>query len=144
MQKIIAIEIGGQWVAVDVLKIIDVVRTPHTTPVPSSYAWVTGIQNLRGRLVTALDLCAWLEITRDQQPYKMSIILEHSGDHYSLLADRVGDVFDIEPADIRDNPRSLAIGWAELSEGVISLPGIGFVLMLSINRLLCSMTKQAA
>jgi purine-binding chemotaxis protein CheW len=144
MQKIIAIDVGGQWAAIDVLKIIDVVRTPHTTPVPCSHAWVSGIQNLRGRLVTALDLCAWLDIKRDHQPYKMSIILQHRGDHYSLLADRVGDVFDIAPADIRENPRSLAVGWAELSDGVISLPGIGFVLMLSIDLLLTAMTKQAA
>ncbi len=144
MIKIITVDVGGQWLAIPVQHIIDVVRTPHMTRVPCNEAWVRGVQNLRGRLVTALDLCAWLGMPDLQQTQRMSVIVQHGTEHFSLLANRVGDVFDIRDDDIRPNPRTLATGWAEISLGVVELPDIGFVVVVAIDTLLAAITRQAA
>jgi purine-binding chemotaxis protein CheW len=144
LQKIIAIEIGGQWLAIPALKIIDVVRTPATTRIPCIKPWIAGVQNLRGRLVTALDLYAWLDLQTGDNIARMSIILQFGIEHYSLLANKIGDVFDISTEDVKPNPRSLSVGWSEISDGVIELPGIGLVMMVSVDRLLGTMTKLAA
>ena len=92
--------------------------------------------NLRGRIVTAVDLRRRLGLSARQagaQP--MSVVVEHGGELYALLADTVGEVVPL-PASERDaNPPTLDPLWRDVSRGVHRRDG-ELLILLDVDRVL--------
>jgi purine-binding chemotaxis protein CheW len=92
--------------------------------VPLAPALVSGLLNLRGHIVTAIDLRRCLELRErpaGQQP--VNVILRSDGGSVSLLVDRVGDVIEVDDADRSPAPRTLRGRLGELVRGVHKLDG---------------------
>ena len=83
--------------AIDVDHVQEVVRPMPTTPVPLTSEVVDGLVNLRGQIVTAVDLRSRLELPRreDAEP-SASLIVRTSCGLISLRVDRLGDVLDFD------------------------------------------------
>ena len=83
---------------------------------------VRGIMNLRGQIVTAIDLRTRLGLPgrpEDQQP--MNVVLMDGGGMISLLVDRIGDVVDVEDALFEPPPETLRGIARELIVGAFKL-----------------------
>jgi purine-binding chemotaxis protein CheW len=114
----VTLELCGQWIGIAVENVRDVLKTPAITPVAGAPGWIRGVINLRGSIVTAIDLKAWLGLPQDSGAAAISVITEYNAEYYTLLVDRAGDVIRIDPTQTLTNPPTLNARWQELSSGV--------------------------
>jgi purine-binding chemotaxis protein CheW len=100
--------IDGFFYGVEVGKVQEVLRPQEMTPVPLAPAVVMGLINLRGQIVTAIDLRRRLgrsERPEGQQPINVVLRTDHGA--VSLLVDEVGDVVEVEDSDFERPPETL-------------------------------------
>ena len=133
---VLTLTVGGQPCGVPVLVVRDVLGTQTITPIPLAPAEIEGAMNLRGRIVTAVDLRRRLGLPpRPDGAQPMSVVVEHGGELYSMLADAVGDVVPLSAADRAPNPPTLDPVWRDVSRGVHRRDGQLLILM-DVERLL--------
>lgn len=108
--------VAGAHFAVRAVEVRDVLRLQSLTPVPLAQKEVAGLINLRGHVVTAIDLATRLGLPASGA--RMSIVIERGNEAYCFIVDAVGDVIGIESADVEVNPASMDQRWVGLSRGV--------------------------
>jgi purine-binding chemotaxis protein CheW len=132
----LTLTVAGQTCGVPVLVVRDVLGPQTITRIPLAPPEVAGSLNLRGRIVTAVDLRRRLHLPPrepDQQP--MSIVVEMAGELYSMLADGVGEVIPLHSQDSAPNPPTLDPLWREVSRGVHRRDG-QLLIVLDVERIL--------
>jgi purine-binding chemotaxis protein CheW len=135
-ELVLTLTVGGQDCGVPVLAVRDVLGPQTITPIPLAPAEIEGAMNLRGRIVTAVDLRRRLALPpRPDGAQPMSIVVEHGGELYSMLADAVGEVVPLSSADRAPNPPTLDQLWREVSRGVHKRDG-QLLILLDVERLL--------
>jgi purine-binding chemotaxis protein CheW len=116
--------VADQQLAIPATVVRDVLRLPKLTPVPLAPADVAGLMNLRGHIVTAVDLSARLGFgSQDPEQRRMAIVIAHGTETLSLVVDAVGDVQLIANDNIGPNPASMPQVWQGISNGVFSCAG---------------------
>lgn len=113
---------GGQLCGIPVLAVRDVLGPQAITRIPLAPPEVAGSLNLRGRIVTAIDLRRRLGVGSAPAD-SMSVVVEHQGELYSLLVDAVGEVLRLDAESRERNPPTLASEWRTLSAGIFRLSG---------------------
>jgi purine-binding chemotaxis protein CheW len=128
--------IGGQLFGIPIARVQDVFLPSRMTRVPLASPEIAGLLNLRGRIVTALDMRRRLAMpAADPAQQPMAIGIECKGESYGLLIDVIGEVIKL-PADSReDNPVNLDARLAHVSSGVHRLDG-KLMVVLDIERVL--------
>jgi len=121
-QQFLTVFLGSQMFGIPVPHIQDVLGPQILTRVPLAPVSVEGILNLRGRIVTAINIRKRLnEKPAEGKQKNMSVVLEHEAELFSLLVDRVGDVLTIENKELEDVPVTLNPKWREVSSGVCQI-----------------------
>lgn len=93
---------------VDVLSVQEVLRYQHMTPVPRAPHVIEGLINLRGQIVTALDMRRRLQLpVRKDGETPMNIVIRRTDGAVSLLVDEIGDVLPVNTAEYEDPPDNL-------------------------------------
>lgn len=89
--------LGDLHLGLDVLSIQEVIKCPALAPVPLAPDSIEGLLNLRGQILTAIDLRRQLGLPRDSDPGfgKMLIIVRTRSVEAALLVDSVGEVLDV-------------------------------------------------
>ncbi len=124
----LTILIAGQRFGIPILQVQDVLGEQNVTNVPLAPPEVAGSLNLRGRIVTAIDVRRRLGISpieRDtaEAEKEMSVVVENDNELYSLIIDEVGDVLSLEDETFENNPATLDPMWREVSQGIYRLDG---------------------
>jgi purine-binding chemotaxis protein CheW len=133
---VLTITVGGQACGVPVLAVRDVLGTQSITPIPLAPPEVEGAMNLRGRIVTAVDLRRRLGLpARRPDARPMSVVVEYGGELYAMLADAVGDVVPLPAAGRDANPPTLDPLWRDVSRGVHRRDG-ELLILLDVDRVL--------
>ena len=97
---------------------------------------IAGSLNLRGRIVTAIDVRHRLQLPPATEGVaRMSVVTEQNGELYALLVDQVSEVLTLHDMDFEQNPPTLPPVWAEHSKGVYRLDG-KLLVVLDVSRLL--------
>jgi len=131
----VTIHLAGQLCGIPVLSVHDVLSSQKITSIPLSPPAVAGVLNLRGRIVTAIDLRTRLGLeAREEDVESMSVVIEHEGEPYSLLIDKVGDVLSFPDEVFERNPVTLDPCWQEVSSGIIRLDG-ELLVILDVEKL---------
>lgn len=135
-EDFVTLTIAGQLFGIPVLQVRDVLGPQRITRVPLAPPEVAGSLNLRGRIVTAIDVRTRLGLTAasDGSP-GMSIVVDLKGELYSLMVDSVGEVLSLSVADFERHPPTIEARWREVSVGVYRLKS-SLLIKLDINRLL--------
>lgn len=113
--------VADQLVGLPIGRVRDVFAVPSLTPVPMAPADIAGLLNLRGRVVTALDLRRRLGLPPSPAAAgddRMAVGLEAGPDLFGLLVDGVGGIVTASADDLVPPPRHLAPAWAELTRAV--------------------------
>ena len=132
----LTLAVAGQACGVPVLVVRDVLGPQVITRIPLAPPEVAGSLNLRGRIVTAVDLRRRLGLPMrapDVQP--MSIVVEMAGELYSMLADSVGEVVPLRQEESSANPPTLDPVWRDVSRGVHRRDG-QLLIVLDVERVL--------
>ncbi len=119
----LTIMIAEQRFGIPVLQIEDVLGEQSVTNIPLAPPEVAGSLNLRGRVVTAIDVRRRLGMDpcKDGEATGMSVVVEHDNELYSLIIDRVGDVLTLKEDMFENNPPTLDSVWREISGGIFRL-----------------------
>ena len=137
-EKLVTFKINDQSFGIPILQVQDIVEPRMITPVPLAPSAIAGVMNLRGRIVTVINLrrCLGLE-DRPESERKMSITVEYKGDLYTMLVDDIGDVCDLSQRDFENPPATLAEGLRQLCTGVYRLKD-DLLVVLDVDRVLDS------
>ena len=119
----VTVMIGGQLFGLPISRVQDVFMPDRLTRVPLSHPDIAGVLNLRGRIVTAIDMRVRLGIAKDGTKAPMAVGIESKGESYGLLIDSVGEVLKLSPDSREQNPINLDPRWARVSGGVHRLDG---------------------
>jgi purine-binding chemotaxis protein CheW len=132
----ITVTIGSQLFGLPIEGVHDVFRLTGMTPVPMSRKEIAGVLNMRGRIVTAIDMRRRLDLgEREANESPMAVGIEHRGESYGLVIDEVGDVLRLPVANIEPNPVNLDPRWGRVSSGVQRLEG-NLLVILDVARIL--------
>ena len=133
--EFVTMTIAGQLFGIPVLQVQDVLGPQRIARIPMAPPWVAGVLNLRGRIVTAIDVRRRLRMPESELPgAAMSVVVEHSGERYSLLVDEVGEVMVCRADRIGPNPSTLDPVWQEISKGIVQLDD-RLMIILQVQRL---------
>ncbi len=112
------------FLGIDVLKVQEILLYQEMTPVPLAHPVISGLINLRGQVVTAMDLRLRLGLTeRDPEQLPMNVIVQTKGDTVSLLVDEIGDVVEVEDSAFEPPPETIKGAIRKLIDGVYKLDG---------------------
>jgi purine-binding chemotaxis protein CheW len=124
-------EAGGQFATffvddllfgVEVLRVQEVLRYQEMTSVPRAPEVIEGLINLRGQIVTAIDMRRRLGLAPragDRSP--MNMVVRSDDGAVSLLVDEIGDVLEVEEGAFEEAPENVDAGIRELTTGMYKL-----------------------
>ena len=111
--------VDGLHFGVEVLQVQEVIRYQHMTRVPLAPDVVEGLINLRGQIVTALDLRRRLGLPeRPEGALPMNVVVRTDDGAVSLLVDEIGDVVDVQTDEFEPVPETVRGEVAGLVSGV--------------------------
>jgi purine-binding chemotaxis protein CheW len=143
-QDYVTMTIADQMFGIPVLQVQDVLGHQRITRIPLAPPEVAGSLNLRGRIVTAIDVRLRLGLPgRSKDKPGMSIVVDLRGELYSLMVDSVGEVLSLTNEDFERNPATLDPRWREVSTGIYRLNG-QLMVVLDVPRLLNFTTVETA
>jgi purine-binding chemotaxis protein CheW len=127
---------AGQMFGLPIERVQDVFKPANITRVPLAGPEIGGVLNLRGRIVTTINLARRLGLeSRVQGSAPMAIGIESGAESFGLLVDVVGEVLKLPEGDREANPINLDRKLARVSDGVFRLDG-HLLIILDIDRVL--------
>jgi purine-binding chemotaxis protein CheW len=128
--------IGGQLFGMPISRVQDVFNPELMTRVPLASSDVAGVLNLRGRIVTAIDMRSRLGLPkRDSGRLPMAVGVDLRGESYGLLIDAVGEVLKLADDSREVNPVNLDPRMAKMACGIHRLDG-QLMVVLDVDRVL--------
>jgi purine-binding chemotaxis protein CheW len=136
MLDITTFMVGDAWCGIDILTVQEINKPTAVTPVPLAPAYVKGILNLRGQIITVLDVSTLLG-----QPFRIAtkrqrnIIVQFDNESIALQVDSIGDVLRCRREDIEKTPANIAGIQGRYFAGVITTEK-QLICMLNLDALL--------
>lgn len=139
--QLVTMEVDGQQFGIPILKVQDIVEPERITPVPLAPGSIAGVLNLRGRIVTVIDMRQVLDAKGDFADGQslMSVTVEHNGDLYTLLVDSIGDVRSFPTKTYEKPPATLDENLRRVCSGVLRLEGT-LLVVLDVDKILSEET----
>ncbi len=142
--EFVTVLIGEQLFGLPIDRVHDVFAAERLTRVPMARAEIAGILNLRGRIVTAIDMRRCLDLPpKEDISNQMAVGIEFGGESYGLLIDEVGEVMKLPAAQQESVPVNLDSRWRGVAAGVYRLEE-HLMIILDIDRVLDVQPREAA
>ena len=111
--------VGNTLCGIDIKNIQEINKHTEVTPVPQSPSYVQGVLNLRGRIVTIIDLGKKLGLSAiEKNKDNRTIIVNSKDEHIGLLVDRISDVMLAESKKIEPAPANIGGVQGKFFKGV--------------------------
>src|SRR5665213_2565696 len=133
--EVVTFRVGKQWFGLPVIAVQEVISHQQTARVPLARSCVAGLLNLRGQVVTAIDMHDRMEISANASESLMDVVVCDGGELFALVVDEVGDVVAVPPHTLERLPASLDGLWARICTGVVRLDN-GLLALIDVARLL--------
>lgn len=134
-QQLVTFTTGDYCLGLNVLEVQEVLKHQQMTAVPLAPTEVRGLINLRGHIVTAIDMRQRLHLKPSSDEHEqMNLIVSLRDGAASLVVDAVGDVITLDPARYKARPSTLVSPLKEMVTGVYQLD----------NKLLLHIDAEAA
>ena len=134
-QRLCTFHLGDLYLGVPVTKVQEVIRAQPRTRVPLVSPVVDGLMNLRGEIVTTIDLRRRLELAPlEAGKESMNVVIRSDDGVVSILVDEINDVLEVGAADFESVPPTLTGACRDLVTGVYKLDG-ALLLVLDTERL---------
>jgi len=133
--------LGDLVIGIDVRRVQEVLKHDQMTPVPLAPPEVRGLINLRGQIVTAVDLRGQLGLPSTTE-LAASVVIRAGEDVFSLLVDEVGDVVMPSQDDFEPVPTGVPARVRQVVVGTINLSG-KLVLVLDLDRVAARLEQRS-
>jgi purine-binding chemotaxis protein CheW len=139
----ITVRIHDQLFGLPIAAINEVFVPEQITRVKLAPREVEGVLNLRGRIVTMIDVRALLRLPPRQSEPLVAAGIDYRGESYGLIIDAVGEVLTVDALPRQPNPANIDARWAELITGVYRVGG-ELMLVLDVDRALGAISPVPA
>ena len=140
----VTVVIDGQLFGLPISRVQDVFMPDRLTRVPLAAPEIAGVLNLRGRIVTAIDMRRRLGLPpRSESGPSMAVGIEFKGESYGLVIDAVGEVLKLADATREPNPVNLDQNLARVSGGVHRLER-QLMVIIDVDRVLENSSEALA
>ncbi len=144
LKEYVTATIGGQLFGLPIQQVQDVFMPERLTRVPLAPPEIAGVLNLRGRIVTLIDMRDRLGLQqRVGEGVVMAVGVESGGESYGLLIDSIGEVLKLDDAGREPNPINLDPRLARVSAGIHRLEG-QLLMLIDVDRVLDLSVKSIA
>jgi purine-binding chemotaxis protein CheW len=143
-EMFVTLTVAEQLCGIPVLAVRDILGPQTITRIPLAPPEVSGSLNLRGRIVTTIDLRCRLQLP--PQPAgaaPMSVVAEQGGELYALLVDQVAEVLSLPRRQFERNPPTMKPEWSRFSSGIYRLQD-RLLAVLDVPQLLSLSPRQTA
>lgn len=128
--------VGGSLLGVSTERIQEIIKIGVITEVPHAPSHILGILNLRGRIVTVIDLGARLSLRPSQRDEQgRIIIMDDDGESVGFMVDHIADVIQIDPQDLIPPPANMRSVQSDFFDKVYHYHG-GLVGLLKVDTIL--------
>ena len=118
----VTVYVEGQLFGIPIERVHDILIPEKVAHIPLAPAEVAGAINLRGRIVTVVDVRTRLGLLpREGDGQHMCVTVEQGNELYSLMVDSVGEVKSLKVDKIESNPSTLNPRWRSIATGVVRL-----------------------
>ena len=122
MKQYCTFYVENSFFGIDVRHVQEIIRFQNMTNVPLADSVIKGLINLRGQIVTAIDLRRRLGLKpRPAEDEPMNVIINTSDGAVSLLVDEIGDVLELDEDIYEPPPQNLSGKAGGLTTGVYKL-----------------------
>ena len=135
LREYVTAEIGGELIGLPILRVQDVFIPEGPTRVPLAPPEIAGMLNLRGRIVTLIDMRKRLGLAGQAEKASLAIGVESRGESYGLLIDAIGEVLKLDEDAREPNPVNLDSRLARVSMGIHRLND-RLLMLLDVDRVL--------
>ncbi len=136
MEEFVTVIIAGQLFGLPISRVQDVFMLKDMTVVPLSIPEIAGVLNLRGRIITAIDMRERLGLPpRDDGEPPMAVGIEMDRESFGLVIDRIGDVLHLPVNDFDANPVNLDPRWKSVAQSIFMLED-QLLVLLDVDRVL--------
>jgi purine-binding chemotaxis protein CheW len=134
--------VGDFYCGIHTKEVIELTKDLEVTPVPLAPPSILGLLNLRGQIVTAIDMrvrlsCERKEISSDS----IGIFYKHSGSFFSFIVDRVNEIIELDEKDFEPPPSNLTGPALNFVAGVYKMPG-RLLLVLDPQKLITGISTE--
>lgn len=122
-QEFVSMRLNGQLFGISVMAVQDVMRKQPIAPIPLAANVIAGSINVRGRIVTALNMRTRLGLPSvyPEPDRVMKVVVEFQGELYAFIVDAVGDVLSLPMKNFEKVPANMDSSWRALAAGVFKL-----------------------
>jgi purine-binding chemotaxis protein CheW len=134
---VVGFQVGRETYAVPITSLHEIVRVPEITAVPDAPSYLEGVINLRGKIVSVMDLRKRFgEKQVSLGKHNRILVVEHGGKLAGLIVDSASEVLKIPAADVDPPPAAF-----QESGGLNCVTGLGkvkgrLVVLLDMSKLL--------
>ncbi len=141
--NLVTVCVGDQWFGMDMSRVQEIVKTLDITPVCLMPPHIAGIANLRGNIVTVIDLrCLLMGSTRQDDQNRYLIILQDGNERVGFMVEQVGDGIAWNDSTTFHPPANLMEQWRDVLVGIVQHKG-QLIGVLDVDRVLqASMIQQ--
>jgi purine-binding chemotaxis protein CheW len=118
VSEFVTVMVGTQLFGLPIACVQDVFKVDRLTRIPLASAEIAGVVNLRGRIVTVIDMRRQLGLAECDVAPNMALGIEFKGESFGLLIDAVGEVLKLADSSREPNPVNLDARLARVACGV--------------------------
>ncbi len=134
--EFVTFRVGDALMGVDILQAEEINRHIEATNVPHAPEYVRGVINLRGDVVTVIDLCTILGLpTAELTKQTRTVVVRSKGEQIGLLVDRIADVVEARSDEIDPPPANMGSVEGRYYHGVYKLD-TELLILLNIDAVL--------
>lgn len=104
LSRFIEFSLGNEDYAIPLLMVREVISVPDTTPIPKSPAHFLGIMNLRGQVISVVDLRKKMKIEPLKDKEEAVIIVDIGGMNIGVVVDSINKVLAFSSDDVSEMP----------------------------------------
>ncbi len=128
-EEFVTFRVENQLFGIPILQVQDILSPEQIDPIPLAPKKIAGSINLRGRIVTVLDIRTVLNLTQvKKNPEEvvpvskpMGVTVDFEDDQYTLLVDEIGEVLKIDSSKIDKSTNTISPEWRDNADGIYRL-----------------------
>lgn len=104
--QLVVFELDKEEYAVEIIDLQEIIRIPEITPIPNSPKFISGIFNLRGKIIVVVDLENRFHLVRDTETIDNGhiIITEVNDNNYGIVVDKVSEIINVPKSIVQSTP----------------------------------------